>query len=71
MLKKKLAHNSTIPSIGGNHDLKPLQNLIAAEKAVLISCVLRTERSDFISLTQELGIDCKDSVLTTLRRQKR
>ena len=34
---KKIAHNSTIPALGGNRDLKALQNLIAAEKTVLIS----------------------------------
>ncbi|KAJ3889180.1 hypothetical protein GG344DRAFT_52145 [Lentinula edodes] len=33
----KIAHNSTIPSLGGNKDLKPLQGLITAEKSVLIS----------------------------------
>lgn len=33
----KIAHNSTLPSLGGNQDLRPLQDLIAAEKAVLIS----------------------------------
>jgi len=35
----KIAHNSTIPALGGNRDLRPLQDLITAEKAVLISCV--------------------------------
>nr|GAT54381.1 predicted protein [Mycena chlorophos] len=33
----KIAHNSTIPSLGGNKDLRPLQDLITAEKAVLTS----------------------------------
>ncbi|KAG6835375.1 hypothetical protein H0H93_002039, partial [Arthromyces matolae] len=33
----KLAHNSTLPSLGGNNDLKPLQDLILAEKQVLTS----------------------------------
>ncbi|KAF5310164.1 hypothetical protein D9619_010232 [Psilocybe cf. subviscida] len=33
----KIAHNSTLPSLGGNQDLRPLQDLITAEKAVLIS----------------------------------
>ncbi|KAJ3928744.1 MAG: hypothetical protein NXY57DRAFT_1019727 [Lentinula lateritia] len=33
----KIAHNSTIPSLGGNKDLRPLQGLITAEKSVLIS----------------------------------
>ncbi|KAH7929162.1 hypothetical protein BV22DRAFT_1029783 [Leucogyrophana mollusca] len=33
----KLAHNSTIPALAGNHDLRPLQDLISAEKSVLLS----------------------------------
>ncbi|KIM38523.1 hypothetical protein M413DRAFT_447754 [Hebeloma cylindrosporum] len=33
----KIAHNSTLPALGGNQDLRPLQDLITAEKAVLIS----------------------------------
>lgn len=37
----KIAHNSTIPSLGGNKDLKPLQDVITAEKSVLISLVAR------------------------------
>ena len=40
MLKRastKIAHNSTIPVLGANQELKPLQNLITAEKAVLVS----------------------------------
>lgn len=36
----RIAHNSTIPSIGGNKDLRPLQDLITAEKSVLISFVI-------------------------------
>ena len=35
----KLAHNSTIPALAGNSDLKPLQEVIATEKLVLQSCV--------------------------------
>ncbi|PCH37080.1 hypothetical protein WOLCODRAFT_167293 [Wolfiporia cocos MD-104 SS10] len=34
---KKIAHNSTIPVLGGNKDLRALQDLIIAEKAVLNS----------------------------------
>ena len=34
---KKIAHNSTIPSLAGNKDIRPLQDLITAEKAVLVS----------------------------------
>jgi hypothetical protein len=36
----KIAHNSTIPAFGGNQELRPLQDLITAEKAVLISFVI-------------------------------
>ena len=32
---KKIAHNSTIPALAGNQELRPLQDLITAEKAVL------------------------------------
>jgi hypothetical protein len=35
----KIAHNSTLPALAGNQDLRPLQDLIAAEKTVLISYV--------------------------------
>ncbi|TFK32368.1 hypothetical protein BDQ12DRAFT_692575 [Crucibulum laeve] len=34
---RKIAHNSTLPALGGNKDLRPLQDLITAEKTVLIS----------------------------------
>ncbi|KAJ7699230.1 hypothetical protein B0H17DRAFT_926437 [Mycena rosella] len=33
----KLAHNTTIPALSGNKDLRPLQDLITAEKTVLVS----------------------------------
>jgi len=33
----KLAHNSTIPSLAGNKALRPLQDLITAEKAIITS----------------------------------
>jgi hypothetical protein len=33
----KLAHNSTIPALAGNKDLRPLQDLITAEKAIITS----------------------------------
>ena len=36
---EKLAHNSTIPALAGNSDLRPLQEVIATEKLVLQSCV--------------------------------
>lgn len=36
----KIAHNTTIPALAGtNPDLRPLQDLITAEKSVLVSCV--------------------------------
>ncbi|KAI0321404.1 hypothetical protein OF83DRAFT_311174 [Amylostereum chailletii] len=35
----KLAHNSTLPVLGGNNDLRPLQDLITAEKGVVNSLV--------------------------------
>ncbi|KAI0722123.1 hypothetical protein C8Q72DRAFT_787500 [Fomitopsis betulina] len=34
---RKIAHNSTLPVLGGNKDLRTLQELITAEKAVLQS----------------------------------
>ena len=37
---KKIAHNSTLPVLGGNKDLRTLQDLITAEKAVLHSYVI-------------------------------
>ncbi|KAF9223075.1 hypothetical protein BS17DRAFT_782331 [Gyrodon lividus] len=33
----KIAHNTTIPALAGNSDLRPLQDLITAEKTVLVS----------------------------------
>lgn len=33
----KLAHNSTIPALAGNKALRPLQDLITAEKAIITS----------------------------------
>jgi hypothetical protein len=35
----KIAHNSTLPALAGNKDLRPLQDLITAEKAVIVSSV--------------------------------
>lgn len=36
----KIAHNTTIPALAGtNPDLRPLQDLITAEKTLLVSCV--------------------------------
>ncbi|KAF5339719.1 hypothetical protein D9611_009081 [Ephemerocybe angulata] len=33
----RLAHNTTIPVLGGNQDLRPLQDLITSEKTVIIA----------------------------------
>lgn len=52
----KIAHNTTIPALAGNSDLRPLQDLITAEKAVLMTCVescalqLAYVDVDFVSL---------------------
>lgn len=35
----RIAHNSTIPALAGNSDLRQFQDLINAEKVVLVSCV--------------------------------
>ncbi|KAF9457410.1 hypothetical protein BDZ94DRAFT_1202761 [Collybia nuda] len=48
----KIAHNSTIPSLGGNKDLRPLQDLITAEKVVLIS--LQKLSVDFAKASEAL-----------------
>ena len=48
----KFAHNSTIPAFGGNKDLKPLQDLITAEKSVL------TSYDPIVSLWRVTFTDC-------------
>ncbi|EEB87650.1 hypothetical protein MPER_14938, partial [Moniliophthora perniciosa FA553] len=48
----KLAHNSTIPSLGGNSDLRPLQDLITTEKLVLNS--LQKLSADFTKAAEAL-----------------
>lgn len=60
----KIAHNTTIPALAGNSDLRPLQDLITAEKTVLVSCVescaplqLGYVDVDFVSRLQKLRID--------------
>ncbi|KAG6909753.1 hypothetical protein DXG01_015469 [Tephrocybe rancida] len=50
----KLAHNSTLPSLGGNNDLKPLQDLILAEKQVLTS--LQKLSSDLAKSAEALRV---------------
>ena len=60
----KIAHNSTLPALAGNKDLRPLQDLITAEKAVIVSSVFCSYHGtlngfqDFIySRLQRLSID--------------
>ena len=36
---RKIAHNTTVPGLAGKQDLRSLQDLITAEKAVLNSYV--------------------------------
>ncbi|TFK66478.1 hypothetical protein BDN72DRAFT_799959 [Pluteus cervinus] len=51
----KLAHNSTIPALGlGSQDLRPLQDLIAAEKVVLIT--LQRLSTEFTKASEALRI---------------
>ena len=42
---RKIAHNTTIPGLAGKQDLRSLQDLITAEKAVLNSYVMAFSRS--------------------------
>ena len=48
---RKIAHNTTIPSLGGKQDLRALQDLITAEKTVLNSCVAPPPSNSSSSLT--------------------
>ncbi|KAI0254499.1 hypothetical protein BJV78DRAFT_1184713 [Lactifluus subvellereus] len=48
----RLAHNSTIPALAGNKDLRPLQDLITAEKAIVTS--LARLSGDFIRASEAL-----------------
>ncbi|KAJ7097537.1 hypothetical protein C8R44DRAFT_889078 [Mycena epipterygia] len=50
----KIAHNSTLPALSGNKDLRPLQDLITAEKAVLIS--LQKLSVDFSKASEALRV---------------
>ncbi|KAF8066570.1 hypothetical protein FPV67DRAFT_1767534 [Lyophyllum atratum] len=50
----KIAHNSTLPSLGGNNDLRPLQDLILAEKQVLTS--LQRLSVDFAKAAEALRV---------------
>jgi hypothetical protein len=59
----KIAHNSTIPALAGNKDLRPLQDLISAEKTVIISSVFTivgfrtSSHMTCISRLQRLSVD--------------
>ena len=48
----KLAHNSTIPALAGNSDLRPLQEVIATEKLVLHSYVYRSAPTILITISR-------------------
>ena len=47
----KIAHNTTIPALAGNSDLRPLQDLITAEKTVLMSCVEPCAPASYVDVT--------------------
>ncbi|TFY82380.1 hypothetical protein EWM64_g1634 [Hericium alpestre] len=48
----RIAHNSTLPALGGNKDLKPLQDLITAEKGIVQS--LAKLSADFVKASEAL-----------------
>ncbi|KAF8176340.1 hypothetical protein K438DRAFT_1607531 [Mycena galopus ATCC 62051] len=48
----KIAHNSTLPALAGNKDLRPLQDLITLEKNVLVS--LQKLSVDFTKASEAL-----------------
>jgi len=50
----KIAHNSTLPALAGNKDLRPLQDLITAEKAVIVS--LQRLSIDYAKASEALRI---------------
>lgn len=50
----KIAHNSTIPALAGNKDLRPLQDLITAEKSVIVS--LQRLSADYVKASEALRI---------------
>ncbi|KAH9006502.1 hypothetical protein EDB86DRAFT_2874415 [Lactarius hatsudake] len=63
----KLAHNSTIPALAGNKDLRPLQDLITTEKAIVTS--LAKLSADFIRASEALrtwGLGEGDDLSDTL-----
>ncbi|GBE84463.1 hypothetical protein SCP_0604420 [Sparassis crispa] len=51
---KKIAHNTTVPALGGNRDLRTLQDLITAEKGVLNS--LHKLSSDLTKASEALKV---------------
>ncbi|KAI0266407.1 hypothetical protein BC834DRAFT_127325 [Gloeopeniophorella convolvens] len=63
----KIAHNTTIPSLGGNKDLRPLQDLITAEKAIVTT--LAKLSADFTRASEALrhwGLGEGDDLSDTL-----
>ncbi|KAJ7790504.1 hypothetical protein B0H14DRAFT_2396411 [Mycena olivaceomarginata] len=53
---RKIAHNSTLPALAlsGNKDLRPLQDLITAEKVVLVT--LQKLSQDFTKAMEALRV---------------
>ncbi|TFY70239.1 hypothetical protein EVG20_g2759 [Dentipellis fragilis] len=48
----RIAHNSTLPALAGNKDLRPLQDLITAEKSIVQSLLKLS--SDFVRASEAL-----------------
>jgi hypothetical protein len=65
----KIAHNSTIPALAGNKDLRPLQDLITAEKAVIVSSV-SIHIMESCANSDSCIQGCKGSALTMPKPQK-
>lgn len=65
----KIAHNSTLPALAGNQDLRPLQDLITAEKTVLISYVHVLDPITALNADDLSGY--RNSVLITQKLQRR
>lgn len=61
---RKIAHNTTVPGLAGKQDLRALQDLITAEKAVLNSCVMPFvfSATEFAWRAEQCArIGCRDS----------
>lgn len=61
----KIAHNSTLPALAINQDLRPLQDLITAEKAVILSLV--SSLSSWPALTTSQFAATRDRSLESIR----